>query len=485
MKRNSYFKFLVSRGQLADWLVIAACVIAGTALMLLAYPHPIMISDSFGYLLAAIENHFVAFRPFGYSFFLRFLHLFSRSLYSVVVSQAILYIISLGMFTLAVKKYCPFHKSGVFLALEALVALSPLSLFMLNAVLSDALSCCCIFVLLAMVIVMLKEGSFPAMVIYLLTLFCSLHLRYISMFFPIAFIPVLLFVGNKALRYSSIVLTVLCFLVFHGQICKSMEEITGKRQFSTGFDGWQLANNGLHVIPYLDEAQRRKMPDDKELAGFHKYCLSQTDYIASTLDRIPGASAEFMWDNNGPLKQCMFAYMQHYNWIYYEAWVRLGSGIFADYGKWLALTFPGKYIVHYILPNSKSAFMPYNTEIVGLRNTVEAGKSEVVQWFNVPPDKTLVSRDAVAGGILRAVLPWIEVLTWLVLIAGVVFYFVRKRKDFSKTTRLILLLLFLFGFIYYGTTVVASSVALRYWMPMHAVKLLFAGIVFFSLPDKE
>ena len=68
-------------------------------------------------------------------------------------------------------------------------------------------------------------------------------------------------------------------------------------------------------------------------------------------------------------------------------------------------------------------------------------------------------------------------MTWLVFLASVaVIFIVGEYRSLSRETRLSLWMLFLFGLVYYGTVTFASPISLRYWMPMHAVKLVFAWI---------
>jgi hypothetical protein len=53
----------------------------------------------------------------------------------------------------------------------------------------------------------------------------------------------------------------------------------------------------------------------------------------------------------------------------------------------------------------------------------------------------------------------------------------RKTLLMTKPQKLAFAMLFAFGFIYYGTTTFASPIAIRYWMPMYAVKLAFVWIL--------
>lgn len=477
MKANNYFRFLVSRQQLADWLVIAVSVALGCFLVTRFCPYPSFISDSFGYVLAALEKRFIAFRPYGYSVFLRFIHVFSHSLGAVIVSQALLYILTLGMLLLALKKYWPPKRRWAFLVFEVVVCLSPMALFLLNSVLSDGLHACLLFALFALVIVMIQERSLTATLLYGLVLYATLHVRYSAMFYPIALLPILALIKDNKVRIPSILLTIAAFCLFHYQISNQMEPIVGKRQFSTGFDGWQLSSNALHVLPHLDEADLKKMPKQKTVRQIHEYCLTQSDFIREHTGDGKYATPYFLWANDSPLKTILFTYMQAYEWPYYNAWVWLGSGLFTDYGKWLILHYPGKFARYYLLPNMRGMFLPGNLDAVGTYYPVEPGKDVVVQWFDVPTDLELTEKNPALRDAMRPILPWIELLTWLVFLAAVVFCFVGKGAPMPRETVLVLWALFLFGFIYYGTTTFASPIAIRYWLPMHAVKLGFAWIV--------
>jgi hypothetical protein len=183
-----------------------------------------------------------------------------------------------------------------------------------------------------------------------------------------------------------------------------------------------------------------------------------------------------MWDKDSPLKKFTNYYVdQRDDMLYYDGWMALGSGLFKDYGMWLITNHPLKFIRYYLAPNTLQAFFPRHMEVMGGYVNIPAGKKEITQWFTDAPQDGLHARNEEYGKFLGVVLPYLELLTWLILLASLVLLVV-KKAPLSKETGLCLLLIFLFGFIYYGTTVFASPIAARYWMPMNAVKLSFAWI---------
>lgn len=478
MKKDNYFSFIFRKNQALDWLVILASVALGCFFVTRTYPYPRVMSDSYGYIWAAMKDQFTYLRPFGYSTFLQLLHHLSVSIYSVIVSQALVYALSLGLLTLAVKKYWPPRNAWIFRCFEALVALSPAAIFMLNTILSDTLQCGLVFVLIAMVLVMIHEGSWIAVIVYTLALFASFHTRYTSVFFPIAFLPVLVVKGKAIFRISAVVLTLAAFLVFHEQRTRNMTKLVLQRQYSTGFEGWQLANNAIHVIPYILNEENPKAPEKKNVRELHQFVLrfeTANNKIVSKTDNGKRATAAFIWDYDSPLKQHMVRVLGEKN--YAVVWVNLGSGVFKDYGKWLILHYPWQFVKHYLWPNSKQVFFTTHTEVICGHEEIPAGKSEVVEWFDLPFNKDFSPRGDTFGKIIRPVLPWIELLTWLIFLASaVVLFVIGKPRSMSRETRLSLWALFLFGLVYYGTVTFASPISLRYWMPMHAVKLAFAWI---------
>ena len=475
---DSYWGFLIKKEQAADWLTIVISVAVGCFLVTRTYPFPGTTSDTFGYLWSAIQNIFTYLRPFGYSFFLRIVHKFSDSIYSVIVSQAFIYVLSLGLLLLAVKKYWPGLKSWWFRLFEVVVSFSPAAIFMLDTILSDTLQCSLVFIMLAMLIVMIKEESWVAMIVYVASLFASFHTRYSCMFFPIAFIPILALKGKEVFRVSAIVLTILSFIVFHVQTKANMSRSIGVRQFSTGFEGWQLANNAIHVIPFIEDDEEAKIPDDAEIMELHKFVVlydRQQEVISNATNYGQEATAAFIWNNDSPLKQYFFRQQQ--GKVYSSVWVRMGSGLYKQYGKWIILHYPWLFFRYYLLPNIKQVFFTTKSEVIGNYEIVPADKEEIVVWFDFPGDQAMEPRGHFFTAIFLPLMKWIELITWLVLMSSAIFLFQVKRKgDLTKDTSLILWMLFLFGLVYYGTVTFASPIALRYWMPMHAVKLVFAWI---------
>ena len=470
--KDGYWRFVCSRACMADWLTVLLSCIAGYVFIRVCYPYPGTYSDSFSYIAAAESDTFSIYRPFGYSAFLQAVHALSGGWQAVIVAQFMVYAAATGLFVMALKKYYPIKRMWVRVLLEVVMTLSPVAVYMLNSLMSDALFCCLIFVMLAMLLVIINEQSWVAAGVYLAAFFACLFVRYSAMFFPIAFVPVLLFTEKPVLRWTTIALTGVLFGVFYANICGNMQKVVHKRQFSTGFDGWQLANNGMHVLPFIEDEQ---MPDDRRVRELHEFSrIRFNEQILQKTDSGRKVTAAFLWQRDLPLKQYTFYTMEKTHSSYPVTWARLGGGVFADYGKWLILHYPTEFWKHYLAPNICSAFLPRDLEMVGHYGEIPKDQPDMASYYGMDTKQTHPARYEVYEKNMRGVLPASELVTWL-LFAGAAAVMVIRRKAMLASRRRVLsfVLLLVFGFIFYGTTVFAAPIVIRYWMPMHALKMAF------------
>ena len=475
-RKNNYWFFLFQKEQLADWATIFVSCLVGYIFIHLCYPIPATFPDAFSYVAAAQTDQFSIYRPFGYSAFLQIVHTVSHSVHAVVIAQFILYALSVGLFILAIKRYYPIHKTWLRVTIEAIITLTPTCIYMLNALMSDALFCCLILIMLAMLLVLIYEQSWLAAGLYLAAFFGCLFVRYSAMFFPIAFIPILLLTGKPLQRIGTVALTCILFGLFYHNITENMYKTIHHRQFSTGFDGWQLANNGLHVLPFIEDGQQ---PDNKRLRDFHHLMQIQfKDFVVQKTDTGEVATAAFIWDREGPLKQYLFYYMQTMRVPYPTGWARLGGGLYADYGKWLIIHYPALFWKYYLGLNCKNVFYPSRLEITGHYTEVPSGQKEMETWYGLDTSQAHPARYPFYEKHLKNFLSLWELITWILFIAAFVVIIIRRKKLLaSQAQRLAFSMLFVFGFVYYGTTTFASPIAIRYWMPMFAVKLAFVWIL--------
>lgn len=251
-----------------------------------------------------------------------------------------------------------------------------------------------------------------------------------------------------------------------------MRKTTGFNQFSTGFDGWQLANNAMHVVPYID--LKPEKIKDPEMRILHQYMLTQTDVIKERTKDGSEAVAAFMWINDLPLKQFMFSYIQQTRQGYSPSWIWLGSRNYKEYGTYIISHYPLQFARYYYLPNSKEVFYPDHHEIIGKYYPINM--KNVLEWYKIPEDTNMDAKYTLYSDYLDKPITISFLITWLIIAVAAVLSIVwRKQLVWGENERKIFCIIATVGIIYYAATTFASPVSTRFWIPMNAV---FFGVVY-------
>ncbi|WP_029904188.1 hypothetical protein [Prevotella sp. 10(H)] len=461
----SFFSFLKAKEQRIDWIILIFSCLIGYIIIKVCYPYPATISDSGTYVQAAASNTFNFYRPFGYSYFLRLVHSFSSSMNAVVIVQMIFYLLSVSYFSFVIKYILPPFSKILWRVLLFFFIFSPVAIYMVNALMSDLMFAVMIYFMLASFIFLLKKQSWFTLCIFLLSMFFALHIRYSAMMFPVLFICFFFMIKGK-IRWVGIAGILIFTFTFYNQVKKDMRKTTGFDQFSTGFDGWQLANNAMHVIPYIDLPPEKVK--DPEMKVLHQYMMTQKDVIRERTKNGTEAVAAFMWINDLPLKQFLFAYTQQTGNPYSSSWIWLGSHNYKDYGSFLIRKYPLKFMQYYYLPNSKHIFYPDHHEIIGKYYPIEM--KNVLEWYNVPENTDMNAKHTIYSDFVDDLITISYPVVWLlILIMGVLNIVLRKQLIWRENEKKIFWIIVITGIMYYAATVFASPVSTRFWIPTNAV----------------
>ncbi|MDR3341013.1 MAG: hypothetical protein LBT25_13180 [Candidatus Symbiothrix sp.] len=478
--QEKFFSFVFQKQQRIDLLIIGGICLAGYIVLKLCYPFPATMSDSGGYVVSAQNNLFSFYRPFGYSCFLRIIHFFSSSVHAVFAVQMLLYAASIAFFALSVKYFFrPTHHKVIWYALLVFLTFNPMAFFMANAIMSDMLFAVLIFAVLTTFIFVVMRKNWIAFGLFSLFLFFTLHIRYSAFVFPFIFIPFVLNIKG-ALKWVSLVVLPLLFLIFYGQIKSEMKKTTGFNQYSTGFDGWQLANNALHIVPHIDlSAAAIKNPSIRDL---HAFVDNYKAVILENTGNGKSVSASFLWANNLPLKQYLQKTMQERNLTYPYTWIYLGSGVYKDYGWYIIRHYPVEFMKYYFLPNTSNMFYTSFAGIMGSYAVID-GK-DIINWYNIKDTKNLDSKYDLYGKFLSKIISISYGIVWIFILC-IGLYAFRKRKNirFGKEEKILFWAFFTFGAIYYSSTIFASPIELRYWLPMSVIRFSFMYILLHKLQD--
>lgn len=473
-KAESCFSFLKNKDQRIDWLIIGLSCLVGFIIVKMCYPYPSTMSDSGTYVASAAQDMFTFYRPFGFSVFLQIMHLFSSSIFSVFIFQIILYFLSASFFAMTVKYFIPPTNRILWRILLFFFIFSPISFYMANAIMSDLLFSATIYIMLAAFLFVIKQKSWIGLGVFLLFLFFSLHVRYSAIIFPITFIGCAFFIKGH-IRWVAIAATVIVVLFFQDQIKDDMKQTVGIRQYSTGFDGWQLANNALPIEPFVEIDPNTIK--DKEVREVHLFVSQYNDMILEKTKNGTDPVASFMWINDQPLKQYLYYYLSNTNEPYPVAWVKIGSGRYKKYGQYMITKYPGKFLQHYYIPNSKQVFYPDKTGLICQYKPIEV--KDIKAWYNVRENANLEAKyPTLYEKALNTLIPISHLLIWIVMAATTVIAIIyRKKLGWERDDKIVFWCLLTFGIIYYAATVFASPIELRFWLPMNAIQFGFLYIL--------
>ncbi|MBQ5996336.1 MAG: hypothetical protein IJL64_00540 [Bacteroidales bacterium] len=476
--------FAFGREQRPERLIPTLTGVLAFILLIVCYPLPNTMSDSMGYVEFAARNAFTFFRPTGYAQFLRFAAFFSSAVQNVMIVQMLFYILATAFILLVLRYYFPVRRTWLRLALDLGIALHPAALYMTFTLMSDVLFCLLIYLMLTFLIIYAHERNLVSFLGFLLAFWALLYVRYSAMFFPLAIVPMLLVLRGRV-KWLLLVPVALILVQFHHNISRNMEDIYGKRQFSTGFDGWQLLNNAIHALPYIETDSLRF--DELEMQNLHLFLSLRKEQIAEATRGGTEATASLMWQKDYPLKQYL-GYRQTLkidkDKSYGYLWIEL-AGLYRRYGTYLILHYPGAFIKHYLWPNVKQIFLPSHYDIMGPYREVAIDNTYLPAWFGLPGNLVLRARHDFFPKMTPGLTVY-ECLTWLLwLCAAVMLLLKKKQLQIPAGTAWTLWLLVCFAFVYYATTTFASPVVLRYWLPMHLCKWAFAGIVCHLFEQKQ
>jgi hypothetical protein len=171
---------------------------------------------------------------------------------------------------------------------------------------------------------------------------------------------------------------------------------------------------------------------------------------------------------------------------YPHAWIKVGSGVFADYGRYVILHHPLKFMQYYYFPNALNIFYPSFPEIMERYSSIDTSYIDILQWYDIPENEDLSSNNDIYGSFLTQVICVSQIFICLAIIGiGVLGIMHRKKIKFNKEEKIVFWAVFAFGVIYYASTVFASPIALRYWLPMACVQFAFCYIILNKLRIKN
>ncbi len=464
-------KFLIAREQWADWGLIGGLLIAILIFLKLYYPYPGYETDSGNYILSAITGKINGYRPYGYSGFLKFFTGISSDVKFVTTWQWFMTAFSVSFFLFTVKYIFRNLPRGAFYLLCLMAILNPSVIYMDSYLMSDSLFVSLTLLFLTTLAWIIYNGSYVALFANLLLLWWCMDARYIGLFYPLFSAVAIAWALWRRFRWVAVVgglIPLVMLLFYRSSATDQMKEEFGVETFSS-FGGWQAANNGVAVLPYVKvDTNLIKDPMTKSI---HQIVRQFPDSFFNE-DAIIATS--FMWTRTYPGKACLAQYIQQTRTPYLQAWAYMGTEM-QKYGDFLQSNYRSEYIKRYILPNFKLIFKAHP---IGETDTFRADANlkglfttdREVYGFKKHVFKPLTAIRQVCDTGL-----WI--MFFLSAIAGLIMI---RRLGFTLEQKLVIAALGLFVGAFGAVSTVAAPINnFRYIMPIiyavQAVPVLIIG----------
>lgn len=397
-----------------------------------AYPFADFYIDSYTYIQAAADHDAISYRPIGYSIFLRLVHTISRSDTVLVTIQFGLIQSSCWLLFRFLCRCCPPGRwarvlIAVFLVLDAPVY------YISNCVSSDALFIALSLFWFTALLQLVHRPGWRILIVQWVLLLLIFYTRYVALFYPVV-AAITCFRLRRDLFFRLAAIAGSAAVVTAGVLYTRAvtEKETGAPVFSA-FSGWQIANNALHIYPWLPVDTTGLPPATRALAGYvDRYFSREGDSVK----KAPwGFGTAYMWERSSPLHRYLDDYLRRGSGLrkepdtaeltYFTAWHRVAP-VFSQYGYLLLRRHPAAFCRYYLWPSAVN-FVQSPLEVLG---TYNEGKKEVDtaarDWFGYR-STLLVVCSATLQGKVCAVFPGLSIGLYAICLPVAVIFGVRRE----------------------------------------------------------
>ena len=392
------------------------------------YPYGDFFTDSYSYIQAAAQHDAIGYRPIGYSIFLRLVHaVWTSDTFLVTLQFILVQGACLGLFLTLVRR-CRLgvRTSSVLLAF---LLLNPTIPYLCNYVSSDALFVGLSIIWVTVLMGMVREPAWWRLALQVALLFVIFNLRYVALYYPaVASLSFLLLrkKASAAFKLTGIVCSIGVVMLCTEWIKRITYKETGAEIFSA-FSGWQIANNALHLYPFLPvDTVGLPSPAARELAIDVRNFFVRTG--PALLERGPVSTTEYMWVRTSPLHIYMDTLRSRQHTTYFKAWNRVGP-VFTQYGYFLVRRHPLDYIRYYGWNSAKSFFVSPLDVFAVYNEGHPTVDSVAVSWFHYRSARPRVWSSTAQEGLI-APWPWIALYFNFAFLLTTLWYLSsRKRRE--------------------------------------------------------
>jgi hypothetical protein len=425
----------------------------------LCYPFPDFMSDSYNYIESAAYHLNVNIWPIGYAKFLAFIHQISYNDTLLVAIQYLLVQISLLYFFYTVKfLYRP--STLAMKTLFVLILFNPVTLYISNYVLSDAVFGCITIFWFSLLLRQIKSPSRVMLLIQLLLMGLAFTIRYTAIYYPfIAAVGLMLSPLGRLEKLAWMVAPAILFLPFIWFTQLETEKVTGTAEFSV-FGGWQAANNALYMYGHIQVDSTKLPPETRGLDRMVKqyYKWAPPGYI--NLGDFDGTF--FIKHSDAPLKQYMYRYYRkEYNASGFLSWGKV-SPMYNKYGSWLISHYPMAFARYYLWLNTNNYFSPFLAQMSLYNLGEDSVWDEAQYWFRYPTPKVKSVSKEFQGILFFCYPPGFLLLNFYYAACILWLLFTRKLSELKPDLRKALWLFTAFWIINFWFSILATPVVMRY-----------------------
>jgi hypothetical protein len=343
-----------------------------------------------------------------------------------------------------------------------------------NYVSSDALFIALSLLWLNVLIGLILRPSWGRLWLQLLLLVLIFNIRYVALYYP-AVAAIAFFLMRKDLFFKVVGIATSIVVVLTGifYIKSITRQQTGAPIFSA-FSGWQIANNALHIYPYLPvDTLGLPTAESKILAGYVKVYFDRVG--PELIKKGPSATTTYMWVRDSPLHQYMFAWEKQHSVSYFIAWNRVAV-VLTEYGYHLVRKHPLAFARYYLWESAKTYFYtPLDVYAVyneGYKDADVVAKD----WFNYKSTRLRVSSATIQGKLLGWIPALYMILNVVSVLAALLFLRLRELRQRHPEFTLCLRLICAYLLANAAFCIFASPTVLRY--QVLPVILLFVFTVY-------
>ena len=437
------------------------------------YPFPATLTDTGQYVDRAAEKIIGIYRPFGYSWFLLQVHRMSGTVRALTLAQGLLHGASLICFVRAVVHLFPDLSRPYRWLLVAGLSLNPVTVYLVNTVLSDSLFTSLTLLWLASGTVLIRRRSWLLAAFHLAVMYLAMQVRYAGIIYPaVSALVFLMGKGRVPVRALVAAVPILIGVFFYFSTKKTMDDYFGVDTFS-GFAGWQAANNAMHILPYA-KIQPGDIPDP-ETRRIFEFVRLFGDTIYPPAGQTTSA---FMWEMNLPLKQYFLQYVvrEKPGWKYANIWLYAGTK-YERFGNYFIRRYPLLYARYFFWPNLKDAIYPPLGVLA--RPQSMAANIPCRKWFGLSAETDTAARyplyELQVNGWLPAANAGMCLLDLLLLCCAII---TRRRRCFDAAQVRVLIFWTGFAGIFVAFNAYATPIEIRYLAPVSLVLIVLAVTLF-------